>query len=226
MATFGPNCLIPASTASFDLYGLFSASTILSRPQRPYPGLHGLIRPQRPYLTSTVSSWPPRPYRGLYGLVRPLWSRLGHHGLIPTSMATFGPNGLILVSMALCRPLWSRSTSMVSSWPPWPYLGFHVHALFDLYGPVRPRLASATSFGLNGLTLASMASFHLTSLIPSSMASFGLIPDLYCLTMTPTVSFNLVDSARLKDYPITLSSIIGGSLTLPRCKANLASTSL
>jgi hypothetical protein len=59
----------------------------------------------------------------------------------------------------------------------------------------------------------------------ASTATFGLIPGLYGLTTTPTVSFNLMNSARLKDYLVTLRSIIGGSLILPHCKANPVSTS-
>jgi hypothetical protein len=58
------------------------------------------------------------------------------------------------------------------------------------------------------------------------MALFDFILGPYGLTTTLTVSFNLVDSTRLKDYLVTLSSIIGGSLTLPRYKANPVSTSL
>uniref|UniRef100_A0A2N9HB04 Uncharacterized protein n=1 Tax=Fagus sylvatica TaxID=28930 RepID=A0A2N9HB04_FAGSY len=220
-APFGPNGLIPASVALFDLNGHIwplqsrLASTALSRPQRPLSALTVLSRPQRPLSALTALSQPP-------------WPR-------SASTASFDLYGLVSASTTLSM----ASNSLV--WPQRPYPSQH--------GLVRPHLASAAPFGPNDLISTSVASFglngHVRPLRSCSAstvsswplrpyqwpltASFGLnslIPGLYGLTMTPTASFNLVDSARLKDYPATLSSIIGRNLTPLRCKANPVSTSL
>ena len=216
-----PRLALTAFVALFGLNGHVwplqsrSASTALSRPQRPLSALTALSRPQRSLSTLTTLSQPPWPHSAsttsfdLYGLVsastalsmasngliRPQQPYPSQHGLVwphLASAAPFGPNGLISTSVAsfglngYVRPLRSRSASTVSSWPTRPY-----------------QWPLTASFGLN-----------------------SLIPSLYGLTMTPTASFNLVDSTRLKDYLATLSSIIGISLTPLRCKANPVSTSL
>uniref|UniRef100_A0A2N9HRU4 Non-specific serine/threonine protein kinase n=1 Tax=Fagus sylvatica TaxID=28930 RepID=A0A2N9HRU4_FAGSY len=152
------------------------------------------------------------------------------------SVASFGLNSLITASMASCastaslastalsRPSRPRLALTALSRPQRSYHGLYglIMALLGLNRLITASSASAATFGLNGLITASMTSFDLYSFISTSTA----LSRPYGLTTTLTVSFNLIDSTRLKDYLVTLSSIIGGSLTLPRYKANPVSTSL
>uniref|UniRef100_A0A2N9G3W2 Uncharacterized protein n=1 Tax=Fagus sylvatica TaxID=28930 RepID=A0A2N9G3W2_FAGSY len=206
-----------ASMATFGLRDLrlaLTASTALSQPPRPRLASTTLVWPWWPCSASTASSQPQRPYPDLHGLVLASTASV--------SVAPFGPNGLI---PALSQPSWPRSALMA------PY-GLHPFpGLHGLVRPPRPCLASAAPFSPNGLISASLTLSWPPRLRLASKVSFDLNGHVWLqqprlAPTAPTALFNLVNSAHLKDYLATLSSIIGRSLTPLHCRANPTSTSL
>ena len=202
--------------ATFDLHGLVLALTALSWP--PWPRL-----------TSKVSSWLQRPYPDLHGHVRPLWSRYGLHGLtwplrpewphvnlrdlIWPLWPQYGLNGLISVfvtSLGLYGLTSTSVTSLRSAPPPLDLI-----YLTGLHGLTT---VSTTSSLASSASLQSHLPYSrpskprcvgLNDFISTFTASFGL--NNLILTSTSTTSIGLSDLGLAFTAPVGLNYLISAS---------------